>query len=36
LAATVAIAMALLAGGLLVSLGRAGLRSRSTPTGQRH
>ena len=35
LAATVTIAMALLAGGLLVSLGRAGLRSRSTPTGQR-
>jgi hypothetical protein len=35
LAAAVTIAMALLAGGLLVSLGHAGLRSRSTPTGQR-
>jgi hypothetical protein len=35
LAAGVMIAMALLAGGLLVLLGRAGLRARSTPTGQR-
>lgn len=35
LAAGVMIAMALLAGGLLVLVGRAGLRARSTPTGQR-
>jgi hypothetical protein len=34
-AAGLAIVMALLAGGVLMSLGRAGLRSRSTPTGQR-
>ena len=36
LAATLTIAMALVAGGLLVSLGRAGLRAaRSAPTGPR-
>jgi hypothetical protein len=35
LAAGLTIVMALLAGGLLVWLGHAGLRSRSTPTGQR-
>ena len=35
LAAGVMIAMALLAGGLLVLLGRAGLRARSTPSSQR-
>jgi hypothetical protein len=35
LAAGVMIAMALLAGGLLVLLGHAGLRARSTPTGHR-